>query len=119
MTELDEAKETEVINTDNFYITVDVSKPRHHFNGEFTMKPKLEMFDFEQYIEELNDTNKSDKTENVNYNCPQCDSSDINVVYNLDNDLCKYCHTCKHGLDDGYYEYNRTLIRRDTKKKKN
>jgi len=35
------------------------------------------------------------------------------VVYNLDNDLCKYCHTCKHGLDDGYYEYNKTQIRRN------
>jgi len=116
MTELDEAKETEVSNTDNFYITLDVSKPRHHFTGEFTMKPKPKLFNFEQYLEELNDTNKSEKTKNVNYNCPQCDSSDINVVYNLDNDLCKYCHICKHGLDNGYNEYDTIQMWRYNKK---
>ena len=117
MTELYEAKETEATNPDNFsYITVDISKPRHHFIGEFTMKPKPKLFNFEQYFEAFNDTNKSEETENVNYNCPECDSSDINVLYNLDNDLCKYCNTCKYGLDNGYNEYDTIQMWRDNKK---
>lgn len=82
--------------------TCDLSKPQHHKIKEFTLKHREIDFKFSDILKE--------EDENKNFNCPKCDSNHIVTLYNLNNNLCKYCFACKHGLDNGYIEIRKPSL---------